>query len=149
MGWSTTPPVLPEGSAWEQEATSTSTGNHWKIVTKSYIARLSGTGFALKVELTSSNGSYGTWYPSSYYSLRCDINGVTGTVDQSISVSKGTTTAYFTGDADEGVQVLFVISSLYTRTSTFTAPNFLAQPALWKKVSGVWTKVADLRNVTL
>lgn len=39
------------------------TANHWSLSGKLYIARLNGRQFAVKAELTSGNGSYGTYYP--------------------------------------------------------------------------------------
>ena len=92
MAWSQTAPELPSGSAWEQEKSVSGAANHWSLSGKLYIARLNGRQFAVKAELTSGNGSYGTYYPPEKWKLRCDIGSVTGTEDTSFGVSKGTTT---------------------------------------------------------
>ena len=105
MAWSQTAPELPSGSAWEQEKSISGWSNHWNFTGKLYIARLNGRQFAVKAVLTSTNGSYGTYYPPSKWKLRCDIGDVTGTEDTSFDVSKGTTTFYFVGEAGEGVNI--------------------------------------------
>lgn len=154
MAWSTTAPELPSGSAWEQEKSVFGRANHWSLSGKLYIARLNGRQFAVKAELTSGDGSYGTYYPPSKWTLRCDIGGVTGTEDTSFDVSKGTTTFYFVGDAGEGVNITVKVggvgAAVAVQTATFTAPAlhgatvFLKVGGVWKpaqvkvKVGGVW-----------
>ena len=88
MAWSQTAPDLPSGSAWEQEKSISGAANHWKITGKLYIALLNGRQFAVKAELTSGNGEYGTYYPPTNWKLRCDVGDVTGTEDTSFKVSK-------------------------------------------------------------
>lgn len=141
MAWSTTAPELPSGSTWEQEKSVSGRANHWSLSGKLHIARLNGRQFAVKAELTSGNGSYGTYYPPSKWTLRCDIGGVAGTEDTSFDVSKGTTTFYFVGDAGEGVTITAnvggVDAPVATQTATFAAPALLGL-TVFLKVGGVW-----------
>lgn len=144
MAWSTTPPELPSGSAWEQEKSVSGRANHWSLSGKLYIARLNGRQFAVKAELTSDNGSYGTYYPPSKWTLRCDIGGVSGTENTSFDVSKGTTTFYFIGEAGEGVNITVKVggvgAAVAVQTATFAAPALLGL-TVFLKVGGVWKPV--------
>lgn len=141
MAWSTTAPELPSGSAWEQEKSVSGGANHWSLSGKLYIARLSGRQFAVKAELTSGNGSYGTYYPPEKWKLRCDVGDVTGTEDTSFDVAKGTTTFYFVGEAGEGVTITVKVggvnASVAVQTATFAAPALLGL-TIFLKVGGVW-----------
>lgn len=141
MAWSQTAPELPGGSAWEQEKSVSGRANHWSLAGKLYIARLNGRQFAIKAELTSDNGSYGTYYPPTNWTLRCDIGGVTGTADTSFDVSKGTTTFYFVGEAGEGVTITAkvggVSAAVAVQTATFTAPALFGA-TVYVKIGGVW-----------
>lgn len=141
MAWSTTPPELPSGSAWEQEKSVYGRANHWSLSGTLYIARLNGRQFAVKAELTSGNGSYGTYYPPSNWKLRCDIGDVTGTEDTSFEVSKGTTTFYFVGEAGEGVNITVKVggvgAAVAVQSATFAAPALLGL-TVFLKVGGVW-----------
>lgn len=141
MAWSTTAPELPSGSAWEQEKSVSGRANHWSLSGKLYIARLSGRQFVVKAELTSDNGSYGTYYPPSKWTLRCDIGGVSGTEDTSFDVSKGTTTFYFVGEAGEGVNITAKVggvgAAVAVQSATFAAPALLGL-TVFLKVGGVW-----------
>ena len=141
MAWSQTAPELPSGSAWEQEKSISGAANHWKLTGKLYIARLNGRQFAVKAELTSGNGEYGTYYPPEKWTLRCDIGGVTGTADTSFGVSKGTKTFYFVGEAGEGVTITAKVggvgAAVAVQTATFSAPALLGS-TVFLKVSGVW-----------
>lgn len=149
MAWSQTAPTLPSGSAWEQEKSVSETANHWSLSGKLYIARLNGNQFAIKAELTSANGSYGTYYPPSNWKLRCDIGGVTGTEDTSFGVTKGTTTFYFVGEAGEGVTITAnvggVDAAVAVQTATFTAPALLGS-TVYFKVGGVWKQTTLYRK---
>ena len=149
MAWSQTAPALPSGSAWEQEKSISGWSNHWNFTGKLYIARLNGNQFAIKAELTSANGTYGTYYPPSNWKLRCDVGGVTGTEDTSFGVSKGTTTFYFVGEAGEGVTITAnvggVDAAVAVQTATFTAPALLGA-TLYFKVGGVWKQAALYRK---
>lgn len=149
MAWSQTAPELPSGSAWEQEKSISGVANHWSFSGKLYIARLNGRQFAVKAELTSGNGSYGTYYPPAKWKLRCDVGGVTGTEDTSFGVTKGTTTFYFVGEAGEGVTITANVGGVdipvATQTATFTAPALLGS-TIYFKVSGVWKQAALYRK---
>ena len=149
MAWSQTAPELPSGSAWEQEKRISGVANHWSLSGKLYIARLNGRQFVVKAELTSGNGSYGTYYPPEKWTLRCDIGGVTGTADTSFDVSKGTTTFYFIGEAGEGVTITAkvggVSAAVAVQTATFTAPALLGS-TLYFKVGGVWKQTMLYRK---
>lgn len=140
MAWSLTAPTLPSGSAWEQEKSISGVSNHWRLTGKLYIARLNSGQFAIKAELTSGNGEYGTYYPPNKWTLRCDIGGVTGTADTSFDVSKGTTTFYFVGEAGEGVTITAKVggvgAAVAVQTATFTAPALLGD-TIWLNVNGI------------
>ena len=149
MAWSQTAPVLPSGSAWEQEKSISGWSNHWNFTGKLYIARLNGNQFAIKAELTSANGTSGTYYPPSNWKLRCDVGGVAGTEDTSFDVSKGTTTFYFVGEAGEGVTITAnvggVDAAVAVQTATFTAPALLGS-TVYFKVGGVWKQATLYRK---
>lgn len=149
MAWSQTAPELPSGSVWEQEKSVSGVANHWSLSGKLYIARLNGRQFAVKAELTSGNGSYGTYYPPAKWKLRCDIGSVTGTEDTSFGVTKGTTTFYFVGEAGEGVTITANVGGVdipvATQTATFAAPALLGD-TLYFKVSGVWKQATLYRK---
>lgn len=149
MAWSQTAPELPSGSAWEQEKSVSGAANHWSLSGKLYIARLNGRQFAVKAELTSGNGSYGTYYPPEKWKLRCDIGSVTGTEDTSFGVSKGTTTFYFVGEAGEGVTITANVGGVdipvATQTATFAAPALLGS-TLYFKVGGTWKQATLYRK---
>jgi hypothetical protein len=149
MAWSQTAPELPSGSAWEQEKSVSGRANHWSLSGTLYIARLNGRQFAVKAELTSANGSYGTYYPPSKWTLRCDIGGVSGTEDTSFDVSKGTTTFYFIGEAGEGVNITVKVggvgAAVAVQTATFTAPALLGS-TLYFKVGGTWKQATLYRK---
>ena len=149
MAWSQTAPTLPSGSAWEQEKSISGWSNHWNFTGKLYIARLNGRQFAVKAVLTSTNGSYGTYYPPSKWKLRCDIGDVTGTEDTSFDVSKGTTTFYFIGEAGEGVNITVKVggvdAAVAVQTETFAAPALLGS-TIYFKVSGVWKQTTLYRK---
>ena len=147
MAWSQTAPELPSGSAWEQEKSISGAANHWKITGKLYIARLNGRQFAVKAELTSGNGEYGTYYPPTNWKLRCDVGDVTGTEDTSFEVSKGTTTFYFVGEAGEGVTITAkvggVSGAVAVQTVTFAAPALLGS-TIYLKVGGTWKQATSV-----
>ncbi len=149
MAWSQTAPELPSASAWEQEKSVYGRANHWSLSGKLYIARLNGRQFAIKAELTSDNGSYGTYYPPSNWKLRCDIGGVTGTEDTSFEVSKGTTTFYFVGEAGEGVTIAAKVGCVNNvvdvQTATFTAPALLGL-TVFIKTGGTWKQATLYRK---
>lgn len=149
MAWSQTAPELPSGSAWEQEKSVYGRANHWSLSGTLHIARLNGRQFAIKAELTSGDGSYGTYYPPEKWKLRCDIGGVAGTEDTSFGVSKGTTTFYFVGEAGEGVNITVKVGCVNdvvaVQTATFAAPALLGS-TLYFKVGGTWKQATLYRK---
>lgn len=149
MAWSQTAPELPSGSAWEQEKSISGWSNHWNFTGKLYIARLNGRQFAVKAELTSTNGSYGTYYPPANWKLRCDVGGVAGTEDTSFGVTKGTTTFYFVGEAGEGANITAKVggvdAAVAVQTATFAAPALLGS-TVYFKVGGVWKQTTLYRK---
>lgn len=144
MAWSQTAPTLPSGSAWEQEKSISGWSNHWNFTGKLYIARLNGRQFAVKAVLTSTNGSYGTYYPPANWKLRCDVGGAVGTEDTSFGVTKGTTTFYFVGEAGESVTITVrvggVDAAVAVQTATFTAPALFGD-VLYLNVNGAAKQV--------
>lgn len=149
MAWSQTAPELPSGSAWEQEKSISGWANHWSFSGKLSIARLNGRQFAVKAELTSANGSYGTYYPPEKWKLRCDVGDVTGTEDTSFGVTKGTTTFYFVGEAGEGVTITVKVggvdAAVAVQTATFAAPA-LHGATVYLKVGGTWKQATLYRK---
>ena len=144
MGWRTSAPTLPGGSAWTKVGTTTYQDNNTTITSVVYCARLNGQGFALKVEETRAHAKFN--FTDLY--LRCDIGGVTGTPETGIkgTSGNGSTTAYFTGEAAAGVQITVTVSfngSNYdTRDRfTFTAPELLGN-AVWVNVGGTWKQAS-------
>lgn len=149
MAWSQTAPELPSGSAWEQEKSISGWSNHWNFSGKLYIARLNGRQFTVKAELTSANGSYGTYYPPANWKLRCDVGDVAGTEDTSFGVTKGTTTFYFVGEAGEGVTITAKVggvdAAVAVQTATFVAPA-LHGATVYLKVGGTWKQATLYRK---
>lgn len=99
MGWSLTAPTLPSGSSWVQKDTIKISNNQLDVTSTLYLARLEGTGFALKLvekrtfHLTNPNF---TDFYKTYH--RCDVSGVTGTAytENHFGNSGSTKTYYFT-----------------------------------------------------
>lgn len=139
MAWSTTPPQLPSGSEWTQVGTTFYQDNNTTITSVVYCARLSGKGFALKVEEKRANARFD--FIDLY--LRCDVGGVTGDPETGIKGTRnGSTTAYFTGEAAAGVQIIVIVNLNGTRydkhdNCAFTAPELLGA-TVFLKVGGVW-----------
>lgn len=145
MGWSKTEPTLPAGSEWTQVGTTKYQDNNTTILSTVYCARLEGKGFALKVAESRSHARYDI----TMLYLRCDINGVTGTPEDTIKGTSGdgSTTVYFIGEADAGVSVNVKVrgnntsnSDTYGGNMSFIMPDVLAQSAIWINISGVWKK---------
>ena len=143
MGWSTSAPTLPGGSAWTKVGTTTYQDNNTTITSVVYCARLNGQGFALKVDekRTHAIGNSTALY------LRCDIGGVTGTPETGIkgTSGNGSTTVYFTGESAAGVQITVTVSFSGTDYDTrdrftFTAPALLG-PTAYINVNGTAKKV--------
>lgn len=146
MGWSTSAPTLPGGSAWAQVGTTSVETNNLKITSTIYAARLDGNGFAVRV--TETRTFYKSNFNQTYH--RCDIAGVTGTAyTGSWPANSGNTVSYyFTGEADAGASIKVTVgrqadSTGDMKSSTFTAPALLG-PTVYIKVGGTWKKATSV-----
>ena len=144
MGWSTSAPTLPAGSAWAQVGTTSVETNNLKITSTIYAARLDGNGFAVRV--TETRTFYKSYFNQTYH--RCDIAGVTGTAyTGSWPANSGATVSYyFTGEAAAGASITVTVgrqadSTGDMKSSTFTAPELLG-PTVYIKVGGTWKKAS-------
>ena len=146
MGWSTSAPTLPSGSAWAQVGTTSVETNNLKITSTIYAARLEGNGFAVRV--TETRTFYKSNFNQTYH--RCDIAGVTGTAyTGSWPTNSGNTVSYyFTGEAAAGASIKVTVgrqadSTGDMKSSTFTAPALLG-PTVYIKVGGTWKQAASV-----
>lgn len=146
MGWSTSAPTLPGGSAWAQVGTTSVETNNLKITSTIYAARLDGNGFAVRV--TETRTFYKSYFNQTYH--RCDIGGVTGTAyTGSWPANSGDTVSYyFTGEAAAGTSITVTVgrqadSTGDMKASTFTAPALLG-PTVYIKVGGTWKKATSV-----
>ena len=144
MGWSTSAPTLPAGSAWAQVGTTYVETNNLKITSTIYAARLDGNGFAVCV--TETRTFYRSYFDDTYH--RCDIAGVTGTAyTGSWPANSGDTVSYyFTGEAAAGASITVTVgrkadSTGDMKSSTFTAPALLG-PTVYIKVGGTWKQAS-------
>ena len=146
MGWSTSAPTLPSGSAWAQVGTTSVETNNLKITSTIYAARLEGNGFAVRV--TETRTFYKSNFNQTYH--RCDIAGVTGTAyTGSWPTNSGNTVSYyFTGEAAAGASIKVTVgrqadSTGDMKSSTFTAPALLG-PTVYIKVGGTWKQATSV-----
>ena len=146
MGWSTSAPTLPSGSAWAQVGTTSVETNNLKITSTIYAARLDGNGFAVRV--TETRTFYKSYFNQTYH--RCDIGGVTGTAyTGSWPANSGDTVSYyFTGEAAAGASITVTVgrqadSTGDRKASTFAAPALLG-PTVYIKVGGTWKQAASV-----
>lgn len=146
MGWSTSAPTLPAGSAWAQVGTTSVETNNLKITSTIYAARLDGNGFAVRV--TETRTFYKSYFNQTYH--RCDIGGVTGTAyTGSWPANSGDTVSYyFTGEAAAGASITVTVgrqadSTGDMKSSTFTAPALLG-PTVYINVSGTWKQATSV-----
>ena len=146
MGWSTSAPTLPAGSAWAQVGTTSVETNNLKITSTIYAARLDGNGFAVRV--TETRTFYKSYFNQTYH--RCDIGGVTGTAyTGSWPANSGDTVSYyFTGEAAAGASITVTVgrqadSTGDMKASTFTAPALLG-PTVYIKVGGTWKQATSV-----
>ena len=144
MAWSTTPPTLPSGSAWEQKGTTSWANNHIKITSTVSVARLDGDQIAVRI--TETRTQVGTYWQTDNY-MRVDIGGTTGSAYTTAwSANSGVAKSiYYTGTANAGVTVEVTVghradtpSSL--KTVSFTAPEMLG-PTIFINVNGTARKV--------
>ena len=144
MAWSTTPPTLPSGSAWEKKGTTSWENNNIKITSTVSAARLDGDQIAVRI--TETRTQVGTYWQTDNY-MRVDIGGTTGTAYTTAwSANSGVAKSiYYTGTANAGVTVdvtgghrADTPSSL--KTVSFTAPEMLG-PTIFINVNGTARKV--------
>ena len=146
MGWSTSAPTLPAGSAWAQAGTTSVETSNLKITSTIYAARLDGNGFAVRV--TETRTFYKSYFDQTYH--RCDIGGVTGTAyTGSWPANSGDTVSYyFTGEAAAGASITVTVgrqadSTGDMKASAFTAPALLG-PTVYIKVGGTWKQATSV-----
>ena len=146
MGWSTSAPTLPAGSAWAQVGTTSVETNNLKITSTIYAARLDGNGFAVRV--TETRTFYKSNFNQTYH--RCDIGGVTGTAyTGSWPANSGDTVSYyFTGEAAAGASITVTVgrqadSTGDMKASTFAAPALLG-PTVYINVGGTWKQATSV-----
>ena len=144
MGWSTSAPTLPSGSAWEQKGTTFWENNHTKITSVVYVARLENEGIA--VCITETRTQVGTYWLTDNY-MRVDIGGTTGTAYTTAwSANSGVAKSiYYTGTAAAGVTVEVTVgyrqdTSTSLKTVSFAAPALLG-PTVYINVNGTAKKV--------
>lgn len=146
MGWSTSAPTLPSGSAWAQVGTTSVETNNLKITSTIYAARLDGNGLAVRV--TETRTFYKSYFNQTYH--RCDIGGVTGTAyTGSWPANSGDTVSYyFTGEAAAGASIKVTVgrqadSTGDMKASAFAAPALLG-PTVYIKVGGTWKQATSV-----
>ena len=145
MGWTQTAPSV---KAWEQEKSTSFTANYYTITTKQSIGRTSGKGFAVKVECTVSNGSYGSFNSPGKWVLTCTVNGSGSAYSTGVAIAKGTTTFYYTGEADAGATVKTATAAENVGTFftlSFTAPKTSGN--VYVNVNGTWKEATMFVNV--
>lgn len=129
--WTATAPTLPSDSAYEQNKEFSGSSNNWAISGSASIARLEGNEFVIKLITTSKNGPSGYYAPNDWM-LSCDVGDSVGGWDTSFSITRGTSTYYYIGEASPGTTIKVNVngaggtgSAVATRTMTFTAPALL------------------------
>ena len=145
MGWSTSAPTLPSGSAWVQKGTTSWENNHIKITSVVYVARLENEGIAVRItETRTQQGTY--WLKENY--MRVDVGGVKGTAYTTAwSANSGVAKSiYFTGTAAAGATIKVIVgwredTSDSLKSVSFTAPALLG-PTVYIKVGGTWKQAS-------
>lgn len=129
--WTNIAPTLPSDSAYEQNKEFSGSSNNWAISGSASIARLEGNEFVIKLITTSKNGPSGYYAPNDWM-LSCDVGDNIGGWDTSFSITRGTSTYYYIGEASPGTTIKVNVngaggtgSAISTRTMTFTAPALL------------------------
>lgn len=145
MGWSTSAPALPAGSAWAQKGTTSWENNNIKITSVVYVARLENEGIAVRItETRTQQGAY--WQTDNY--MRVDVGGVTGTAYTTAwAASSGVAKSiYFTGTAAAGKTINVIVgfredTSTSHKSVSFAAPALLG-PTVYVKVGGTWKQAS-------
>lgn len=132
--WTKTAPTLPSGAQWLQGKTISGTSNHWNMTGTIHIASLSSTQFAVRMEMTSLNGSYGTYYAPGYWDLECN-----GEETKSFSVAKGTQTFYYIGEASAGTEIT---TSFLTGESAIDPKSVVQAVPTGVETQQFWTKAS-------
>lgn len=145
MGWSTSAPTLPAGSAWAQAGTTSWENNHIRIASTVSVARLDGDQIAVRI--TETRTQIGTYWQTDNY-MRVDVGGTTGTAyttawDANSGVAKS---IYYTGTAAAGATVKVTVGysqdvSSSLKTVSFAAPALLG-PTVYVKVGGTWKQAS-------
>ena len=146
MGWTQTAPSV---KAWEQENPTNFVANYFTVDTKQSIGRTSGKGFAVKVECTVSNGSYGSFNSPGKWVLTCTINGSGKAYTTSVTITKGTVTFYYVDEAEVGATIVTRVAAsigALLGTLTFTAPKLLGGQ-FYVNVNGTWKEATMFVNV--
>lgn len=145
MGWSTSAPTLPAGSAWETKGSTFWENNHIRIASTVSVARLDGDQIAVRItETRTQQGIY--WQTDNY--MRVDIDGTTGTAyttawDANSGVAES---IYYTGTAAAGVTIKVIVgynteASDSLQPVSFTAPELLG-PTVYINVGGTWKQAS-------
>ena len=145
MGWSTSAPTLPAGSAWAQKGTTSWENNHTRIASTVSVARLDGEQIAVRI--TETRTQIGTYWQTDNY-MRVDIGGTTGTAYTTAwAASSGVAKSiYYTGTANAGATVKVTVGysqdvSSSLKTVSFAAPELLG-PTVYIKVGGTWKQAS-------
>lgn len=163
--WTDTAPILPSDSTYEQNKEFAGGSNHWAISGSASIARLEGNQFVIKLITKSQNGPSGKYYAPNDWMLRCDVGDTVGGWDTSFSITQGTSTYYYIGEASPNAIIKVYVngaggigSAVATQTMTFTAPASLAimvyvnvngtwkQASPWVNIGGTWKQVVPYIN---
>ena len=147
MAWSTTPPTLPSGSAWEQKGTTSWANNHIKITSTVSVARLDGDQIAVRI--TETRTQVGTYWQTDNY-MRVDVGGTTGTAYTTAwSANSGVAASiYYTATAAAGEIINVIVgwredTSSSHKSVSFAAPALLG-PTVYIKVGGAWKKASKV-----
>ena len=145
MGWSTSAPTLPAGSAWAQAGTTSWENNHIRIASTVSVARLDGDQIAVRI--TETRTQIGTYWQTDNY-MRVDVGGTTGTAYTTAwAANSGVAKSiYYTGTAAAGATVKVTVGysqdvSSSLKTVSFTAPALLG-PTVYVKVGGTWKQAS-------
>lgn len=146
MAWTQTEPTV---KSWEQDDTTNFVANYFTVDTKQSIGRTSGKGFAVKVECTVSNGSYGSFKSPGKWILTCTINGSGKAYTTSVTIAKGTVTFYYVDEAEVGAAIVTKVAAsvgALLGTLTFAAPKLLGGQ-FYVNVNGSWKQATAYINV--